>query len=405
VSPPLTGVRVVAIEQYGAGPFGTMQLADLGAEVVKIEDPMAGGDVGRYVPPFQEGEHSLFFESFNRNKRSITLDLRVPEARPLFERLITGADIVFSNLRGDLPDKLRIRYTDLRHVNPRIVCVSLSGFGTSGPRRHQPAYDHTIQALAGWQSMTGEPGGPPVRSALPLVDLAAGYVAALTMVANVYAARERGVGCDADLSLFETALAQLSYIGTWAASRGYEPVRRTHSSHQSIVPFQSFRALDGWLVVACPKDTLWRRLCTAIGRDDMADDLRYRTFADRDRNRDTLVRELAEILQAQSVQDWCELFDAAGVPAAGVNDVSDALDDPQAVARSAVVETKHPVLGSVRQVRSPFDPSSTRAVGRAPYLGEHNEVVLDELGVTTAEIEQLEHAGVFGRPAVGVSGG
>jgi crotonobetainyl-CoA:carnitine CoA-transferase CaiB-like acyl-CoA transferase len=379
-----------------------MQLADLGADVIKIEDPTVGGDVGRYVPPFQSGEHSLFFESFNRNKRSITLDLRLPEARPVFDRLVEQVDVVFSNLRGDLPDKLRIRYAHLRHINPQIVCVSLSGFGTSGPRSNQPAYDHTIQALAGWQSLTGEPDGPPVRSALPLVDFSAGYVAALAMVANVFAAREEGVGRDADLSLFETALAQLSYIGTWAASRSYEPVRRASSSHQSIVPFQTFLASDGWVVIACPKDALWRRLCAAIERPEMADDDRFRTFADRDQNRDVLLRLLSSIFATQTVREWRELLESAGVPVAGVNNVHEALVDEQTVARSMLVETDHPVLGRVRQVRSPFHTCGAVDVGRAPFLGEHTDSLLDELGLGSEEVARLRESGVLG-DAAGVS--
>jgi crotonobetainyl-CoA:carnitine CoA-transferase CaiB-like acyl-CoA transferase len=402
VRPPLTGLRVVAIEQYGAGPFGTLQLADLGADVIKIEDPTVGGDVGRYIPPFQDGEHSLFFESFNRNKRSITLDLRHLDARPIFDRLVEHADIVFSNLRGDLPEKLQLRYADLQHLNPQIVCVSLSGFGTTGPRRSQQAYDHTIQALAGWQSMTGEPDGPPVRSALPLVDLCAGYVAALAMVASVYAARQDGIGRDADLSLFETALAQLSYIGTWVASQGYQPVRRAHSSHQSIVPFQSFGAMDGWIVVACPKDSLWRRLCTVIGHPQIADDERFRTFADRDRNREILVPLLTEIFMTRTVRDWCDLFETAGVPATGVNNVAEALADPQTIARSMVVASDHPVLGPVRQVRSPLHSCGSVDVGRAPFLGEHTGTVLDEIGTGRGDLERLRNAGVFGRSAQGV---
>ena len=238
---PLADVRIVSVEQYGAGPWGTMQLSDLGAEVIKIEDPAAGGDVARYVPPFQEGESSLFFEAFNRGKRSVSLDLKTDAGRAAFEDLVRCSDAVFSNLRGDQPDRLRLRYADLQDVNPTIVCCSLSGFGTTGPRASEGAYDYTIQGLAGWQAITGDPDGPPIKSALSLVDFCGGYVAALAIVAGVWRARRDGRGADVDLSLFEIALAQLNYIGTWVASRGYEPVRRRNSAHQSIVPFQNVR--------------------------------------------------------------------------------------------------------------------------------------------------------------------
>ena len=183
---PLDDVRVLAIEQFGAGPWATLQLADLGAEVIKIEDPGSGGDVGRYVPPYRSGEDSLYFETFNRGKRSVSLDLRVPAGRAVFEELVRVSDAVYSNLRGDQPAKLRITFDDLRALNPRIVCCSLSGFGTTGPRRAEPAYDYVLQALTGWMALTGEPDGPPVKSGLSLVDFSGGYVSALALVAGVW---------------------------------------------------------------------------------------------------------------------------------------------------------------------------------------------------------------------------
>ena len=262
---PLADLRIVAVEQFGAGPFGTLQLADLGAEVIKIEDPDAGGDVSRYVPPYQEGEDSLYFESFNRGKKSVSLDLRDAEGRAAFEDLVRGADAVFSNLRGDGAEKLGLTYAALGPVNPAIVCCSLSGFGNTGPRRDEGAYDHVIQGLAGWMSLTGGPDDPPMKSGLSLVDFAGGYVAALSIVAAVWRARRDGVGGDCDLSLFETALALLTYQGTWVASRGYAPERLANSAHQSIVPFQGFETADGWLMVACAKEKFWLRLIEVLG--------------------------------------------------------------------------------------------------------------------------------------------
>jgi crotonobetainyl-CoA:carnitine CoA-transferase CaiB-like acyl-CoA transferase len=393
----LEDIRVVAIEQYGAGPFGTLQLVELGADVVKIEDPHVGGDVSRYVPPYTQDTHSLFFECFNRNKRSLALDLRNPEARPVFDRLVSQSDAVISNLRGDQPEKLRIRYDDLRNVKPEIVCVSLSGFGMSGPRRGLGAYDYTVQGLAGWQSLTGEPDGPPAKSGLPLADLSAGYALAIAVLAGVHAARRDGVGRDFDLSLYEVARAELTYIGTWAASRGYEPVRRPQSAHQSIVPFQNLRARDGWIVVACPKEHLWRRLCDVVGRPDLAEDPRFRTFADRDRNRETLIAMLEALLATRTVAEWCGSLERAGVPAAPVNTVAEALADPAADGRSALVETEHPVLGTVRHVRSPFN--GVVEAKRGPFLGEHTEEILHQLDLDRDEILRLRGSGVFGSRA------
>jgi crotonobetainyl-CoA:carnitine CoA-transferase CaiB-like acyl-CoA transferase len=398
VSGPLAGIRVIAIEQFGAGPYGTMQLADLGADVIKVEDPSVGGDVSRYVPPFQEGTHSLFFESFNRNKRSITLDLRRPEARHILEDLVRVSDALVSNLRGDQPERLRIRFSDLEHVNPRLVCVSLSGFGMTGPRAVEGGYDYTVQGLTGWMELTGGPEQPPTKSGLSLVDFCGGYVAALATLAGVWQARRDGRGCDADLSLFETALAQLTYIGVWAASQGFEPRRMADSAHQTMVPFQAFPTADGWIMVACPKQLLWERFCDAIGRPELTGDPRFADFAARDRHRDVLVPLLAEVLSGRTTAHWLEQLAAHRVPSGPVNDVRAALSDPQATARGDVVGYEHPVLGEVRGPASPFrlDGAAPSPV-RGPMLGEHtHEVLRDLCGYDEARLRHLAEAGVFG---------
>jgi crotonobetainyl-CoA:carnitine CoA-transferase CaiB-like acyl-CoA transferase len=370
---PLADVRVIAVEQFGAGPWATLQLADLGAEVIKIEDPGSNGDVGRYVPPFQEGEDSLFFETFNRNKKSVSLDLRDSAGREAFEELVRDADILFSNLRGDQPEKLRLRYDDLKAVNPRIVCCSLSGFGTTGPRAGDGGYDYMMQGLAGWMSLTGDPDGPPTKSGLSLVDLSGGYAATIAMLAGLWRARRDGVGCDCDISLFEVALHELGYVGTWAASRGYTPPRRKNSAHPSIIPFQNFATADGWIVVACPKEKFWVRLCEAIGRPELAADERVSDFAARDRNRDELSVILDDVFATRTTSAWLNVLADAAVPSARVNDVEEALRDPQAEARGAVVEYEHPTLGTVRQVASPLRLSGPEPpLRRAPFRGEQN---------------------------------
>jgi crotonobetainyl-CoA:carnitine CoA-transferase CaiB-like acyl-CoA transferase len=393
---PLEDVRVVAVEQFGAGPWATLQLADLGAEVIKVEDPAIGGDTGRYVPPFQEGEDGLWFQTFNRNKKSISLDLRHPEARPVLEDLVRGSDAVFSNLRGDGPAKLRLRYGDLKDVNPRIVCCSLSGFGMTGPRAAEPAYDNLMQALAGWMSVTGEPDGPPTRSGLSLVDLSGGYVAAIALLAGLWRARRDGVGCDCDVSLFETALHELMYLGTWAASRGLVPPRRRNSAHPSIVPFQSFATADGWIAVACPKEPFWRALCAALARPEWAEE--YASMTDRDRRRDELLPLLEEAFVAGTTADWVDLLRAAGVPCAPVNDVDAALADPQVAAREALVELEHESLAPVRMVASPLRLSDAPGpLRRAPRRGEHtDEVLAGVCGYDGARIERLRASGALG---------
>ena len=257
---PLTGLRIVAVEQFGAGPFGTLLLADLGAEVIKIEDPAAGGDVGRSVPPGASGGSSLYFEAFNRGKRSLALDLTSAAGREVFSRLVATADAVYNNLRGDLPDKLGLTYAALSEINPAIVCVSLSAYGREDPRRAEPGYDALVQAEAGWASLTGEPGGPPARSGLPMADYAAGLVAACGLLAGIVDARRTGRGRDLDTSLFDTALAMLSYQATWWLSAGIETRRLPSSAHPSIVPFQFFATADGYIAIACAKEKFFQAL-------------------------------------------------------------------------------------------------------------------------------------------------
>jgi crotonobetainyl-CoA:carnitine CoA-transferase CaiB-like acyl-CoA transferase len=394
---PLSDIRVLALEQFGAGPWATLQLADLGAEVIKIEDPTVGGDVARYMPPYQETSNSVYFESFNRNKRSVSLDLRHTEGRAVFEDLVRHSDAVFSNLRGDGPAALRITYQDLAAVNPRIVCVSLSGFGSTGPRATERAYDATIQALAGWMSLTGGPDDPPIKSGLSLVDFSAGYVAALGLTAGVWQARRDGRGRDVDLSLFETSLSLLNYVGAWAATHQWTPQRVPDSGHQTIVPFQAFKAQDGYVVVACAKESLWVRFCSAIDRPDLADDPRFATFALRHRNADELRVILGAELARRTVDQWIERFANSGVPAAPVNDVQGALADEQTTAREMLVEYQHPVLGEVRTIASPYRLHREGLAARAPMLGEHTDHILSEIcGYPAGKLEELRRSGAFG---------
>ncbi|MDQ1575205.1 MAG: hypothetical protein QOH55_355 [Microbacteriaceae bacterium] len=388
---PLADLRIIAIEQYGAGPFGSVHLADLGAEVIKIEEPASGGDVGRYVPPYQHGEDSLFFEVFNRNKRSVSLDLSTPAGREVFEDLVRVSDVVYSNLRGDVPAKIGITYDDLKGINPQIVCCALTGFGMTGPRSNEPGYDYILQGIAGWMDITGEPSGPPTKSGLSLVDYSGGLVAAISILAGVHAARRDGVGMDCDVSLFDTAISMLTYPAIWNLNGDFEPSRTHHSAHPSLVPFQAFQAGDGWIVVACPKEKFWQRLAAAVGRPDLATDESFATFTGRRRNAGELLPILDEIFASETVEHWLELLRAAGVPCGPVNSVSQALADDHTVARGMVVETEHPHFGTVRQVRSPVrvGPLVTD-YRRAPQRNEDEGYVFSELlGYDAERIERL----------------
>src|SRR5207244_54437 len=250
----------------------------------------------------------------------------------------------------------------------------------------------------GWLSLTGDPDGPPTKSGLSLVDLSGGYASAIAVLAGLWRARRDGIGCDCDVSLFETALHELMYVGTWAASRGYVPPRRRNSAHPSIVPFQNFRAADGWLVVAGPKQKFWERLCEAIGLPEVAADERFADFAARDLNREELLALLDDVFARRGVDDWLQTLTAAGVPAARVNSVEEALADPQTVERGDVVEHEHPVLGTVRTLRTPLRVAAgERRAERGPFRGEHTEEVLVAVcGYTPERGRELGQAGVFG---------
>lgn len=400
---PLEDVRVIAVEQYGAGPFGSVHLADLGAEIIKIEDPGVGGDVGRYVPPYTDGEDSLFFETFNRNKKSVSLDLASPAGREVFCDLVRSADAVYSNLRGDVPGVLGLTYASLAEVNPRIVCCSLTGFGMTGPRATQPGYDYILQGLAGWMSLTGEPEGPPTKSGLSLVDYSGGFVAALALLAGVHAARRDGVGMDCDLSLYDTAISLLTYPAMWHLNAGFEPVRTHHSAHPSLIPFQAFEAKDGWLIVGCAKEKFWQRLVRVIERPELGLDPRFASFQARQDNAADVLAVLEEVFLQRTVAEWLEPLYAASIPCGPINDVGQALQEEQTLARGMVVETEHPRWGRLRQVASPVKVGDQPvAYRRAPLRNEDfDEVITDILGYSDERLAALTASGAFGAaPAV-----
>jgi crotonobetainyl-CoA:carnitine CoA-transferase CaiB-like acyl-CoA transferase len=371
---------------------------DLGAEVIKIEDPASHGDVGRFVPPYQGGEDSLFFETFNRNKKSLSLDLRNGHGREVLHALVGQADAVFSNLRGTQAAQLGLTYEDLAAVNPRVVCCALSGFGRTGPRAPEGAYDYVLQGMAGWMSLTGSPDGPPAKSGLSLVDFIGGYVAALALMAGIWRARRDGRGGDCDVSLFEAALAQLTYLGTWAATTDYVPERTRDSAHPSIVPFQVFETADSWIVVACAKQTFWERLCDVIGRPDLKTESAFIGLADRYENRDELLPILGAIFRQRTSASWLAVLGEHGIPSGPINDVPGALLDPQLAARGGLLTYDHPRFGTVRQIPSPLRMDDLdRVEARAPFRGEHTvEFLRDECGFSLARIRELALAETFG---------
>jgi len=393
---PLAGLRVIAVEQFGAGPFGSLLLADLGAEVIKVEDPGAGGDVARSVPPGAADGHSLYFEAFNRGKRSIALDLTNDAGREVFSRLVATADAVFNNLRGDLPERFGLTYATLGAINPGIVCVSLSAYGREGPRRAEPGYDALVQAEAGWASLTGEPGAPPARSGLPLADYAAGLIAACGLLTGVIAAGRTGRGRDVDTSLFDTALAMLSYPATWRLSADIETRRQPLSAHPTVVPFQFFATADGYIAVACAKEKFFQALAEALELPELLADPRFATFAARHEYRAELLARLGARFAEQPTAAWLVLLKGR-VPCAPVREFPEAADAETLAARGMLAAYDHPVLGAVRSVGVPLRVSGYTPHYRASSdLGADTEDLLAELGYDEADAGRLAGAGAFG---------
>jgi succinate---hydroxymethylglutarate CoA-transferase len=393
---PLNGVRVLAVEQYGAGPFGTMFLADQGAEVIKIENPADGGDMSRAVGPhfFAPGD-SEFFHSFNRNKKSFTLDLTRPEGRAVLHDLARTADALASNLRGDVPAKLGLVYEHLKAANPKIVCAHLSAYGRSGPRADWPGFDYLMQAEAGYFSLTGEPGAPPARFGLSIVDLMTGLGLAYALLAALTSARATGVGRDIDVSLFDMALHNTCYLATWYLNEGVVTGRLPRSAHPSLTPCQLYRTRDGWIYLMCNKEKFWPALCEKLGRHDWAGDARFRLFADRLKHRDLLTEMLDRELEQCTTAEWLALF-AGAVPAAPINDLAQALENPFVTEHGRLQTLPHATKGSYRMVAPPVRCAGEEAPSRpAPGLGEHTEALLTELGYDTARIEALRNSRVI----------
>ena len=393
---PLAGMRILAVEQYGAGPFGSMQLADMGAEIVKIENPREGGDVSRRVGPHHLGDNdSHFFQAFNRNKRSISLDLRVPEGQGVFRDLAAGADAVLDNLRGDQAPRLGVTYAQLQVVNPGIVCAHLSAYGRTGARADWPGYDYLMQAEAGYFSLTGEPETPPARFGLSVVDMMAGVYAATALLAGVISARATGIGRDVDVSLFDTALSNLNYVGAWFLNEGHNQGREPRSAHPSLTPSQLFRTADGWVFIMCNKQKFFPALCAAIDHPEWADDPRFADFPMRLANRAELTERLDAALMHQPTAIWLQRF-AGKVPAAPVNDVAQALSAEFVRSEDRVWTYAHPQRADFRMVAPAFRmPGETMPHAAAPAFGADTDAVLREIGYSLDRIAALREAGTI----------
>lgn len=385
---PLQGLRILAVEQYGAGPYGSMHLADLGAEVIKIESP-PGGDVSRATGPYFLGEgDSLFFQTFNLNKRSLRLDLKAAEGREVFAKLVASADAVLNNLRGDQPAKLGLDYATLSQLNPKIVCAHLSAYGRDNERAAWPGYDYLMQAEAGFMALTGEPDAPPARFGLSMVDFMTGTTMSMGLLAAVIGAMRTGKGRDVDVSLFDVALHQLSYPATWYLNEGHRTERLPRSAHPSTVPCQVYRTADGWVMVMCMLEKFWQTFVEGIGSPAWAAEPRFANFAERRKVRDELTVLVDAVLSTQPTAYWTQKF-AGRIPIAPVLDIAQALDNPYVRDVDMLQEVAHP-QGTQRLLRNPIKLDGQRLSGDAcPPLNADAAELLRELGYNDADCARL----------------
>jgi len=399
---PLSGIRILSFEQYGAGPYGTQTLADLGAEVIKIEQG-SGGDYLRGLGPYYSdkatdddttqdkhaSDSSLFFQSLNRNKKSLTLDVTTDTGRDVLHRLVAEADAVTNNLRGDVPEKLGITYDNLKSANPSIVCAHCSAYGRSGPRKNWPGYDYLMQAEAGYFQLCGEPESPPARFGLPLVDYMTGQNMALGLLSGIIAAKSSGTGRDIDVSLFDTAVFNLNYLATWALNSEYEPARSERSAHPTLVPCQLYKTADSWIYLMLNKPNFWPRFCGLIGQSELVNDARFCDYAARLKNRDELTDVLDHALSAETTASWLEIL-AGQIPAAPVLTPTQALANPFLRQRNNIQELHDSQGNSIQMLAPCIDAGTDRSTDTAaPTLGQHTEEILQSAGYDQTEIDKL----------------
>ena len=391
----LDGVTVLDLTRVLSGPYCTMMLADMGARVVKVEQPGKGDDTRAWGPPFQAGE-SAYFLSVNRNKESLTLNLKHPDGRRVLDALLERADVLVENFRPGTLERMGLGYADVSRRRPGLVYCSISGFGQTGPRRREPGYDAVLQGEGGLMSITGEQDGPAYRLGVAIADIVSGMFSAYGVAAALLARHRTGRGQLVDVGMLDAVAAVLTYQAGIYFATGAAP-GRLGNRHPTITPYESLEAADGELVVAVGNDQLWRTFCGVLGADDLADDPRFRTNKDRVAARETLRPMLVEQLRARPAAEWLADLKAAGVPCGGVRDLEQVFTDPQVLERAMVVALDHPIAGAIRQLGVPIKLDGTPGAVRTPppTLGQHTAAILGELGIGGAEAARLRAAGAI----------
>ena len=393
---PLDGIRVLDLTRVLAGPYCTMFLGDLGAEVVKVEQPGVGDDTRGWGPPFVGGE-SAYFLCVNRNKKSITIDLKSQDGVTLLRRLAERADVLIENFRPGAMERVGLGEKDLRANNPRLIYASLSGFGADGPMSDAPGYDLIVQAWGGLMSITGMPEGDPTKVGVAIIDLVAGLMLGKAIVSALFAREQLGIGQKIDTSLLEAEVACLINVGSNYLIEGKIP-GRWGNAHSSIVPYQSFKTADGYVVIGVASEGIWRRFSKAIGRGELADDPRFAKNSDRVQNREVLTATLSEGFLGRETDAWMKLLNEAEVPCAPVQTIDQVFKAPQVLHREMLVKVEHPTAGTVPMAGIPVKFSATPASIRLapPILGQHTEEVLTSwLGIERTEIEELKRKSVL----------
>jgi formyl-CoA transferase/CoA:oxalate CoA-transferase len=391
----LEGIKVLDLTRFLAGPYCSMILADLGAEVIKVERPGTGDGSRQWGPPFVQGE-SAYFLSINRNKKSITLNLQSEKGKTILHKMAASCDILIENFRPGTTQRLGADYATLSKINPKLIYCSISGFGQDGPYRRKPSYDIVAQAMGGLMSLTGEKGRPPVKIGVAISDIFAGMFATIGILGAVVTRNKVGRGQMIDVSLLDGIVSILSHqAGNFLAS-GVNP-ERLGSAHPTIAPYQAFKASDSYFVVAVGNDSLWKRFCQGLGLNELMKDTRFATNPDRVKNRDELTQILENLFVTKTSREWVELIEAAGVPCGPVLSLSEVFEDPQILHRRMVEEIQHPKAGKIKVLGVPIKMSDTPASIRTPppTLGEHSKEVLRSLGYGEEEIDELAKSSVI----------